>query len=449
VEQQKAELLKILDKAAATNMNAVVFQIRPTGDAMYYSALEPWSRYLTGKQGQAPSPFYDPLEFAVAEAHKRGLELHTWFNPFRARTGRADVPMDPNHLSVRRPDLVKTYGKMLWMDPGETDVRQHSLAVMMDVVKRYDVDGIHMDDYFYPYQVTDANKKVVPFPDEKSYAKYKALGGTLGRDDWRRKNINTFVSTLYKEVKKEKPWVKVGISPFGIWRPGYPSVIKGLDPYATLYADSREWFRQGWLDYFTPQLYWATSKPNQSYPVLLKWWAEQNAKNRNLFPGNIFSNGAEEIARQIAITRGQPGAGGNIFFTANNLVKNSYGASDALTAAYGQKALMPAYPWLDSTPPAQPTLSLGVRFGGASNTLTASWRGNGSETAAQWVVRAKIGGAWQTAILPGGSATFDLPASTRAGDVVTVAAVDRCGNLSAPAAITVNAGMLNAWRTAG
>jgi uncharacterized lipoprotein YddW (UPF0748 family) len=441
VAQQKAELLKILDGARAANMNAIVFQVRPAGDAMYSSCLEPWSRYLTGKQGQAPSPFYDPLEFAVTEAHKRGLELHAWFNPFRARTGRADAYTDPNHLSIRRPDLVKTYGKQLWMDPGESDVRKHSLAVMLDVVKRYDVDGIHMDDYFYPYQVTDANKKTVDFPDSASYAKYRALGGKLARDDWRRKNLNTFVSTLYKEVKKEKPWVKVGISPFGIWRPGYPSVIQGLDPYTTLYADSRTWLRNGWVDYFTPQLYWAVSRPHQSYPVLLKWWAEQNVKGRNLWPGNIFSLGSEEIARQIALTRNQPGATGNIFFAANDLMRNSKGVADALAVAYARPALMPAFPWLDATPPAAPTLHLGLRFDNTRNALTASWTANGAEPAWQWLVRSRIGGTWRTDILPFDQNTIDLPSTTSDGDVVTLCAVDRCGNVSAPAAATVSASM--------
>jgi uncharacterized lipoprotein YddW (UPF0748 family) len=312
---------------------------------------------------------------------------------------------------------------------------------MLDVVKRYDVDGIHMDDYFYPYQVTDANKKTVDFPDSASYAKYRALGGKLARDDWRRKNINTFVSTLYKEVKKEKPWVKVGISPFGIWRPGYPAVIQGLDPYTTLFADSRQWPRNGWVDLFTPQLYRAVSRPHQSYSVLLKWWAEQNVKGRNLWPGNNFSLGEEEIARQIAITRNQPGATGNIFFDASNLMRNSKGVADALGAAYARPALMPASPWLDAIPPAAPTLHLGLRFGSAGNTLTASWTGNGTEAAWQWLVRSKIGGTWRTDILPFEAGTVDLPAGAADGDVVTVCAVDRCGNVSAPASATVSGAM--------
>lgn len=446
VDQQKAELLRILDKVKALNMNAVVFQVRPAGDAMYYSKLEPWSRYLTGKQGQAPAPFYDPLEFAVTEAHKRGIEVHAWFNPFRARTGRADAPMDKNHISVRRPDLVKTYGKQLWMDPGEADVRRHSLAVMLDVVKRYDVDGIHIDDYFYPYQVKDEKtNKVVDFPDSKSYAKYRAAGGRLSRDDWRRKNINNYVGALYAETKKAKPWVKVGISPFGIWRPGYPKGITGLDPYATLYADSRTWLRQGWVDYFTPQLYWAISKPQQSFTALLEWWVSQNTKGRNIWPGSIFSQGGEEIARQIAATRNQPGASGNIFFTANNVLSNSKGVTDALAAAYREPALIPPSPWLDKSPPTKPALSLGLRFDAPAGTFTASWKRTDTQQVENWVVRSRMSGLWKVAILPGGQTTMDI-AGLAAGDVVTLAATDRFGNLSDADAVTVTADMLQATR---
>lgn len=448
VDQQKAELIKILDKVQALHMNAVVFQVRPAGDAMYFSKLEPWSRYLTGKQGQAPSPFYDPLEFAITEAHKRGIELHAWFNPFRARTGRADLYMDPNHISQRRPDLVKTYGKQLWMDPGEADVRKHSLDVMLDVVKRYDVDGIHIDDYFYPYQVKGADNKVTPFPDSKSYAKYRAAGGKLARDDWRRKNINNFVGALYDETKKAKPWVKVGISPFGIWRPGHPKGITGLDPYDTLYADSLTWLRQGWVDYFTPQLYWAISKPQQSFTALLEWWVSQDVKGRNIWPGSIFSNGGEEIARQITATRNQPGASGNIFFTANNVLANTKGVTDALAAAYKDQALIPASPWLDKSPPATPSLSLGVQFDAAPDTMTAAWSKQDSQQVEYWVVRYRVAGVWKLAIQPGVETGMSIT-GLAAGDVVTVAATDRFGNLSDADAVTVTADMLQAREQAG
>src|SRR5579871_3371768 len=271
-DQQKAEMLAILDKAAQLKLNAIIFQVRPGCDALYDSRLEPWSEYLTGQMGRAPDSYYDPLAFAVEEAHKRGLELHAWFNPYRARHAEAKSSISPDHVSQMHPDLVKQYGRSLWLDPGEKAVQDYSLSVILDVVRRYDIDGVHIDDYFYPYKETDAQNKVLPFPDDASWQKYVQSGGTLSRDDWRRQNVDTFIERLYKGVKEVKPWVKFGISPFGIWRPGYPAQVKGFDAYQELNADSRKWLRNGWLDYWTPQLYWKIDQTGQSYPVLLKWW---------------------------------------------------------------------------------------------------------------------------------------------------------------------------------
>ncbi|MEO5580204.1 MAG: family 10 glycosylhydrolase, partial [Gemmatimonadaceae bacterium] len=254
--EQQAELIAILNRTVALNMNAVILQVRPATDALYQSDIEPWSEYLSSQMGRPPEPFYDPLEFAVTEAHKRGLELHAWFNPYRSRHPSAKSEVAATHLSNTRPGLVRTYGKHLWLDPGDPAVRRHSLRVVMDVVRRYDVDGIHVDDYFYPYKERDSANAIIDFPDDETWSRYTKAGGKLARHDWRRNNVDTFIRELYTETKRIKPWVKVGISPFGVWRPGFPDQIKGFDAYAELYADSRKWLNEGWLDYFTPQLYW-------------------------------------------------------------------------------------------------------------------------------------------------------------------------------------------------
>jgi uncharacterized lipoprotein YddW (UPF0748 family) len=297
VEQQKAELLAILDRCSALNMNAVVFQVRPSCDALYSSKLEPWSEYLTGADGKAPVPFYDPLAFAVEEAHRRGLELHAWFNPYRARHFVAKSQPSPLHVSRSKPHLVRQYGRYLWLDPSMKEAQDHSIAVIRDVVRRYDIDGVHLDDYFYPYKEKDAEGKEISFPDDASYAKYLAGGGRLESDDWRRENVNVFVKRLYDMVKSEKRWVKFGISPFGIWRPGYPPQIQGFDQYAQLYADARKWLVEGWVDYYTPQLYWRIEQKAQSYPVLLQWWVEQNIQKRNMWPGKRRRRQRDPVGR--------------------------------------------------------------------------------------------------------------------------------------------------------
>jgi uncharacterized lipoprotein YddW (UPF0748 family) len=307
-EQQKKELVAILDRCQAIHLNAVVFQVRPMCDALYESKLEPWSSFLTGEQGKSPG--YDPLAFAIEEAHKRGLELHAWFNPYRAWSPAAKGEPAATHPVKTRPDLAKKYGKHYWLNPTSPAVQDHSLRVILDVVRRYGVDGVHMDDYFYPYPELDEAKQEIPFPDDDTWAAYQKAGGKLARDDWRRDAVNTFVKTLYTEVHTVKPRVLVGISPFGIWRPGHPEGIAGFDQYAKLYADARLWLREGWVDYFTPQLYWPIAQQKQSYPKLLAWWAGENPKGRHLWVGNSSSrHGPAELVAQVRLTRAQAGAG--------------------------------------------------------------------------------------------------------------------------------------------
>ncbi|MEO6447365.1 MAG: family 10 glycosylhydrolase, partial [Gemmatimonadaceae bacterium] len=352
-DAQKRELLALLDRAQALRMNAIVLQVRPSADALYASKLEPWSYFLTGEMGRAPSPFYDPLEFAVDEAHKRGLELHAWFNPYRAKDPSDRTPTLPrSHVSRTRPELVKKYGGFLWMDPGEPDIRRQTLEVVLDVVKRYDVDGIHIDDYFYPYPIRGRSGDL-PFPDVRSWAAYKKLEGTLSRDDWRRQNVDVLVRELYEGIKKAKPWVKFGISPFGIWRPGFPQSVRGLDAYDKLYADSRKWLNEGWLDYWTPQLYWKLGATQQPYADLLAWWRAQNLHARHVWPGNFTGRASanrkslwpvSEIIAQIRETRSQlSSASGNVHFSMDAFRINVDSLNERLIAGvYAEPALVPS-----------------------------------------------------------------------------------------------------------
>lgn len=432
--EAQAELIALLDRAVALKLNAVIFQVRPAADALYASSIEPWSEYLTGTQGKKPDPFWDPLSFVIAESHKRGLELHAWFNPYRARFTGSKSPLARNHIARTSPSLVKTYGGYLWMDPGEPLVRARTLRVVMDVVKRYDVDGVHIDDYFYPYPVTRRGKRV-DFPDTRSWQKYRAAGGKLARDDWRRDNVNQLVKALHDSVHKAKPWVRFGVSPFGIWRPGYPESVRGFDAYQQLYADARKWLREGWLDYFTPQLYWPTTRPQQSYPVLLDWWASENVHGRHLWPGNFTSQAGgrgsgsfpvSELMEQIRITRVNPGATGNVHFSMKSFLSNQAGMNDTLRIGpYAQPALPPASPWLAVAKPPVPTLGATPVADGWQLDLQVA----GSPSTAkpwQWVVRLRTDSAWVTMIVPGG--TSRLPVSRALGaTAATVSALNRVG----------------------
>lgn len=434
VAAQKAELIALLDRAVQLKLNAVIFQVRPMADAVYASPLEPWSEFLTGRMGRSPEPFYDPLAFAIAEAHQRGLELHAWFNPFRVSLppAQARSPAALAHLSRTHPELVRRYGNLLWLDPGEPVAREHVLNVVLDVVRRYDVDGVTFDDYFYPYPDKDAAGRTVDFPDNASWRKYGVSSG-MSRDAWRRANVNQFVQNVNRSIKALKPWVKFGVSPFGIWRPGFPKQVQGLDTYANLYADSRLWLASGWLDYFSPQLYWAIDQREQSFPALLQWWSGEDAKHRHFWPSLYAANVGirwkpDEIARQIQLVRKQPGAGGEIFYHLRSLEENQPLAA-AIRAQYPQPALVPASPWLDSIPPDRPNLTLGERRAG----LRFEWATTGGKPAWLWVLQFRSHEVWTTEILPANqtSQTF----SDSQPEVIAVSAVDRDGNESEPVAL--------------
>ena len=442
VAEQKAELIAILDRIAALRMNAVVFQVRPAADALYESKKEPWSAFLTGAMGKAPDPYYDPLQFAIAEAHARGLELHAWFNPYRARHPADSSRVARNHISRRRPDLVRKYGNYLWLDPGSAEVRKYTVDVIRDVVRRYDIDGVHIDDYFYPYRETGRNGRYIQFPDNATWRAYRRSGGKLSRDDWRRRNVDLLVEQLYKVVKAEKPWVKFGVSPFGIWRPGTPPSVRGLDAYTEIYADSRKWLQRGWLDYFAPQLYWRSDSPRQRYDELLQWWTSQNAHDRHIWAGNFTSRvatsgsvswPATEVLEQIRLTRAQPGATGNVHFSMKVLLQNRDSLNDRLLEGpYAAPALVPPSPWLEKRAPSAPRAE--VQVDPASGRTTVTITPSGKVPARLWVVRARYAGEWTTAIVPATIREHSFApadASVRP-DVVVVTAIGRTGNESAP-----------------
>ena len=319
---QRAEALLMLDRAAAIGLNALVLQVRPAADALYPSALEPWSEYLSGVQGQPPDDGYDPLAFWITEAHRRGLALHAWFNPYRARHASAQGPLAASHLAHTQPALVKPYGNQLWMDPGEPAAAERTLAVVADVLRRYPVDGIHIDDYFYPYPVSSgsgASAQNLPFPDQPAWQRYQGAGGPLERDDWRRDNVNRLVQAMQALVRRERPAALFGISPFGLGRPDLrPPGIQGFSQYHQLYADVELWCAQGWCDYLAPQLYWAIDSPPQAFGVLLDYWLAQARPGMAVWPGLFTSRigapqrafDAAEILRQVVLLRARAAAGG-------------------------------------------------------------------------------------------------------------------------------------------
>jgi len=431
VAQQKAELTEIINKLQALNFNALIFQVRPEGDAVYASQLEPWSAWLTGTQGKAPDPFYDPLEFAIAECHKRNIELHAWFNPYRAKTSIKGSPNVRPHMAVTNPEVVYQWGNQLWMDPGAKIVQDKAYNVILDVVKRYDVDGIHLDDYFYPYPIEGQS-----FPDSKTYAAYKAAGGTLSVGDWRRDNVNKMVQRLWQGIKVTKPHVKFGISPFGIYRPGQPPGITGLDAYSVLYADSKKWLEQGWIDYIAPQLYWRTDQTQQSYPALLKWWTQVNTKQRHVYAGNNLtepsnkSRESEEIEKQVKISRSQAAqlSLGNIFFNLGVLTENSQGIADRFQSLlYNKPALPPTLSWRDTTPPPPPT---GLQV----NNRKLSWQPGDNQPIRSWTLYRQSGDTWTLQrVLSAGTIFATVQPGTYA-----VCAVDRSANESVGVVISVS-----------
>ncbi|MBP1205886.1 uncharacterized lipoprotein YddW (UPF0748 family) [Duganella sp. 1411] len=453
-EKQQAEAVAILERCKALNLNAVVLQVRPSADAIYPSELEPWSEFLTGQQGRAPKGGYDPLQFWIEQAHARGLELHAWFNPYRARHATAKSPLARNHIANTNPEAVKTYGRYLWMDPGESAASQRTLDVILDVVRRYDIDGVHIDDYFYPYPIDTPNaagpegvaldggvggKQELEFPDQPSWQRYLLGGGTLDRPHWRRQNVNALIQALYLGIHKEKSWVRFGISPFGIGRPDRrPPGIVGFSQYDKLYADAELWLANGWLDYLAPQLYWPVAQAPQAFDVLLDYWLAQNPRARHVWPGLYTSridNTAktftpEEIVKQIGVTRSRAGVRGHLHFSIAALMENRKGVADQLKAqAYQTAALSPATPWLGAEAPAAPTAQARRETTGVGVRLAAG----AGKPVSHYAIWSRYGSEWRFAVAPASRPVLLLAddAAGAAAEMVVVSAVDRLGNESA------------------
>lgn len=374
VERQKQELRAIVSTASEVGLNMLVFQVRTSADALYPSEIEPTSWFLTGEQGASIG--WDPLEFMIEECHRSGIELHAWINPFRAGHPAQKGPHSSSHVSRSGNAGVVVYGKYLWMDPGDAALRKQTVAVAKDIVSRYDIDGLHIDDYFYPYPTGSE------FPDSASYGRYCAEGGSLDRESWRRENVDTLVRELGSVVHSTKPWVKFGISPFGIYRPGVPEGIKaGVDQYSELYADARKWLNEGWCDYMVPQLYWKQSSSGQPFEPLLQWWQGENRQRVPLLAGHFTSQcgpsfgkwPASEIGGQIQIVRDRS-AQGSVHFSIRAIQGDWNGVAKKLKTFYRLFALPPPHPrppketgperwklWLDgkawrlSSPDAVPT----------------------------------------------------------------------------------------------
>jgi len=435
--RQKAELISILDRAQSLHMNAIILQVRPACDALYSSSYEPWSDWLTGTMGRSPG--YDPLQFAVQEAHARGLELHAWFNPFRALAS-AKRSASSAHVTRRNPSWVRRFEDKVWLDPGLPEVRSYSTKVIMDVVARYDVDGIHIDDYFYPYPTNTSARPISEFPDAATYQRY---GGGKDRGDWRRANIDSFVSGLYASIKRAKPWVKFGISPYGIWQPGTPGGVKAsLDSYRMIYGDSRKWLRNGWCDYMSPQLYWPI-RGDQSFSSLLAWWDSQNVRGRHLWPGIAsdrigITRAASEQGNQITLTRSSARkSAGHIHWSWKPVAQNRCGLASLLEKNFYQEgALVPAISWSSTAQPSQPRLSVRADPGGSAMFL--DWKPGAGSTPTHWVVQTRYNGKWAPAKIVASrkrGMKFDIDRRSAPPEVIAVTAANRYGNVSAPAVL--------------
>lgn len=361
-DSMQANLTRQLDVLKSCGVNTIIFQVRGEADAFYESKYEPWSRFLTGQQGTPPNPYWDPLAWMVEECHRRGMELHAWINPYRAKTKNTHL-LAATHPYNRYPDRFFEYDGLYIFDPALPENRDYICGIVADIVGRYDVDGLHIDDYFYPYPAADAT-----IDDEASFRKY---GGKFERkDDWRRDNVNKFIEQLYKTVHDVKPWVKVGIAPFGIYHnaknggevPG--SRTNGLQNYDDLYADVLLWVKKGWLDYNVPQIYWEIGHKAADYTTLVKWWAE-HANRRPLIIGqdvertvraaDLRRSTESQMAEKFRVQRFTDGVQGSCLWYSAAVVRNEGGYADALRRYYHRTpALQPLMPHLDNKSPKKP-----------------------------------------------------------------------------------------------
>jgi uncharacterized lipoprotein YddW (UPF0748 family) len=373
-EQQQQELLDLLDMIQIRGLNAVFFQIRNACDAVYESKLEPWSEWLTGEQGQSPG--YDPLAFAIQECRKRNLEIHAWMNPYRAVTDIRSASLAPNHVSQMRPDVLLSYGPLRILDPGRPEVRAFVTRVVMDVLHRYDIDGIHFDDYFYPYP-----QKGLTLNDNTTFSNHSR--GFTNRADWRRDNVNLLIKTVADSIHRVKPWVKFGVSPFGIWQnrgsSSEGSDSRGFEAYSGNFSDSRKWVQEGWVDYIAPQVYWSMGNKSANYSHLVSWWSD-NVADQHLYIGQgVYKVNSDtqwrkrlEVPNQIRFNRSFSNVHGSILFSAKTLRNNPNQVCDALCQeVYQTLALVPNMPWKTLTSPPPPK-QLSAQLND-NNTITLNW----------------------------------------------------------------------------
>jgi len=363
-QAQKDEFIKLVEMNKRNGMNALVVQIRPASDAFYPSEYEPWSEFLTGKQGTPPNPYYDPLKFMITETHKRGMEFHAWMNPYRAVFNIYNSSISPTHITRLHPDWFITYGNTKYFDPGNKDAQNFVVNVVKDVVKRYDIDAIHFDDYFYPYRISGKE-----FMDTASYRKY---GSGMPLADWRRSNVDSIILHLSKAIKEENKYCQFGISPFGVWRniaddSEGSNTKAGVTNYDGLYADILLWLKNKWIDYVAPQLYWEVTQKVVGFKVLADWWA-RHTYGRQLYIGQGIYRALEphsyawhhknELPDQIQFLRQYPQIKGSVFFSSSTFQSNPNGWSDSLRNNYYKyPAIPPPMNWIDSTKPEAPVLS--------------------------------------------------------------------------------------------
>jgi len=443
-QQQRNELVNLLDALYATGINAVVFQIRPECDAFYNSPYEPWSYWLTGSQGTAPNPFYDPLQFGIEEAHKRGMELHAWFNPYRAERSVGSYPLDPKHVTIQNPSWAIQIGTYKFLNPGLQEVRDYVSKIVADVVRRYDVDGVHMDDYFYPYPPNQ-----ITWQDTATFRLYSRGFTDIG--DWRRDNVNLLLRQIYDSVRAIRPTVKFGMSPAGIWKNGVPPGTLGQDNYSVIYCDAVAWLQGRYIDYIAPQLYWPFGG-GQDYALLQPWWGSQR-NGRHVYTGNaVYRIGestfgpATEIANQVDFNRRNPDIHGSIFFRANNIRDNRGGIADLLESeTYRTPAIIPVMDWKETIPPNTPQ-NLRAEFNPASGLYTLRWdspsAASDGDTASRYIVYRFTSSTYQSSDLENSRNLIGLvgqPSLTPSARIDTpgvryyfaVAALDRNNNESA------------------
>ena len=361
VQQQKDEFIKLADLQQKIGMNVLIVQVRSAADALFPSVYEPWSEFLTGKQGLPPTPFYDPLAFMIAETHRRNMEFHAWLNPYRAVFDIKSSSIEKYHITKQKKEWFLTYGDKKYFNPALQEVRDYFIKIVLDIINRYDVDGIHVDDYFYPYKIPG---KV--FPDLKYYIKYN---NGLSKDDWRRSNCDSIIKQLWQAINAAPRRVKFGISPFGVWRNIEKDKLgsntnAGQTNYDDLYANILLWLKKGWMDYCVPQLYWERGHELCDYDILLNWWAK-NAYNKHMYVGHaLYKAGTtkgyrdlNELPNEIINLRLQNNIQGSVYFSSSNFSKNINGWKDSLQLNYyNTPAIVPPMPWIDNIKPLPPSI---------------------------------------------------------------------------------------------